>query len=224
MEEDNIKWENMGWHAQDANMVSSLNEKTYKSLYEELLDKCNPINFMDTALFHAANSIYASLKKLPQEYGIEVEDMPIEPTKEVVSIRNRAIRELEIHIQTNKKVSELLQLFDPQIYIDMEPYDEVRVQQAYDFYQKVQQYSDDILALEEIERLASEFISRRRAEIEEYHQSVNRKKVEEQEIEKQKKIQEQIELEKNNTRVERIIGISFIVMILLCTLAAITSK
>lgn len=224
MEEDNIKWENIGWHPQDANMNFSLDEKTYNSLYEELIDKCNPTIFIDTDRFYAANSIYAILKKMPQEYGFDEDDIPILPTDVIVSIRNRAIRELDIHIQTRKKVAELMMFFDPQTYINMQPYDEERVRQAYDFNKKVQQHCDDILALEDIELSASDFIAKRRDEIKEQKRKDDIKRIEEQELIEQKKSEEQKEVEEANKREERVSLILFGVLVIFCIIAAITSK
>lgn len=154
-EDDNIQFEQMpdlDWgKVQKPKPVKEI-EKEYDSLYDELLDKCNPSKFkielVGLERFNSANEIYAKLKS----GGSNI------PEAVLIALRNQAMSELQIHISTKKKFSYLKSFFDPEIYINRTPYDGQRVSEAGTWYDLLLKNADDILALEKLELDADEFI------------------------------------------------------------------
>lgn len=154
-EDDNIQFEQMpdlDWgKVQKPNPVKEI-EKEYDSLYDELLEKCNPSNFkielVGLERFNSANEIYAQLKS----GGSNI------PEAVLIALRNQAMCELQIHISTKKKFNYLKSFFDPEIYINRTPYDVQRVSEAGTWYDLLLKNADDILALEKLELDADEFI------------------------------------------------------------------
>lgn len=155
-------------------------EKEYDSLREELLDKCHPNNFIlyltsDKEKFEIANEIY----------GVLMNNNSL-TDDELVSLRNRAISELGIHISTKKLYNKLVDYFSPEIYTSIIPYNEERVSKAGYYYAKILDAKNDILALENIEKEASDFIAKRNYEIELQKDIEKRKRIEVLERERKK--------------------------------------
>ena len=120
-------------------------EKEYDSLFEELLDKCNPSKFNIESFglerFNAANEIFAQLKSLGNNIA----------EKELTLLRDKAIDELGIQISTNKKFGDLKSFLDPEQYINRQPYDKELVATAGGLYNQLLANRNDIRALETLE-------------------------------------------------------------------------
>lgn len=212
-EDDNIKWEDMNFDGMEQHSAPT-EEKVYAFLCMELEDKCCPKHFLDTTMFDSANSIYAELKKIERGYEF-YSDIP---EKSLIPIRDRAIHELGIRIQTKSKVDYLMQYFAPEIYMSMNPYPEERIRQANDYRKRVLQNSEDILALEAIESEASEFIAKRDEEIKQEKE----KQEKEKQVEQQKKELEQEEERRREFRDAGIIAVVILAIMLLGIILAIT--
>ena len=128
-------------------------EKEYDSLYDELLEKCNPRRFdiesFGLSKFNIANEIYSQLldcKAISETMGKQ------EVSEDALKVlRNRAIDELSIHISTTKKYNELKDFLDPKQYINRQPYDKELVAKTADLYNQLLNNKNDIRALEELE-------------------------------------------------------------------------
>ena len=110
----------------------------------ELLDKCNPKNFMepyDKKKVDAANLIYKALLESKPSYGCY-------SNQEIRNIKDQAVRELGISI-SNSLYRKLINYCDPKRF--MEPYDFEAVQVANEFYSLVEKSKDDIVELEELQ-------------------------------------------------------------------------
>lgn len=130
-------------------------EKRYESLYEELMEKCHPNNFMDPydkEKVDIANKIYAELRKNP--YAIDYE---------LKELRLSAVQGLGIHLSTQKLYEYLMQYCDPQLYTSREPYDAELVSQANTLYAQIHEHKDDIFELEKIKEQAKTLIDRETA-------------------------------------------------------------
>ena len=151
-EEERIQFEQIfddGWTRnnqgnENPSTQSSLAEdKEYDSLYDELVDKCNPINFNIESVgierFNIANEIYAQVLNNH------------ESEEDLVYLRNRAMDELGIHISTSKVFNRLKEFLDPQNYMNRHPYDVDLVRNAGTQYDKLIRNRDDIRALSELE-------------------------------------------------------------------------
>lgn len=152
--EGNIKWEEISKVMRDGKNPSGTQEaieahkishsETYESLYMELLDKCNPKNFMepyDKKKVDAANLIYKALLESKPSYGCY-------SNQEIRNIKDQAVRELGISI-SNSLYRKLINYCDPKRF--MEPYDFEAVQVANEFYALVEKSKDDIVELEELQ-------------------------------------------------------------------------
>ena len=152
--EGNIKWEEISKVMRDGKNPSGTQEaieahkishsETYESLYMELLDKCNPKNFMepyDKKKVDAANLIYKALLESKPSYGCY-------SNQEIRNIKDQAVRELGISI-SNSLYRKLINYCDPKRF--MEPYDFEAVQVANEFYSLVEKSKDDIVELEELQ-------------------------------------------------------------------------
>ena len=174
-EYDNIEFEEINTGIDFEKMASKSDidfEKEYDSLYDELLEKCHPNNFIlyltsDKEKFEIANEIY----------GVLMNNNSL-TDDELVSLRNRAISELGIHISTKRLYAKLLNYFNPQIYTSIIPYNEERVSKAGYYYAKILKAKNDILSLEDIEKEADEFIKERR--------KLEKEKLEKEKLEAQK--------------------------------------
>ena len=148
---------------------STLKEKEYDSLYEELHEKCNPDMFMHPFVkerFDAATEIYSELRKRCSSKSVSDSDLK--------DLRDKAESELGIHFSTNKLFKHLTEYCSPDIYTKMKPFPTERVKEASRLYAKILQYKDDIHALEEIEQEAESFIQQRVEDIHRYQQEINR--------------------------------------------------
>ncbi|WP_234058519.1 hypothetical protein [Parabacteroides distasonis] len=152
--EENINWEEISKVMREGKKSSEAgsgadsskiqHSKIYDSLYEELLDKCNPKNFMepyDKKKVDAANLIYKALLESKPSYGCY-------SNQEIRNIKDQAVRELGISI-SNSLYRKLINYCDPKRF--MEPYDFEAVQVANEFYSLVEKSKDDIVELEELQ-------------------------------------------------------------------------
>ena len=150
-EEENIRWEEISKVMREGKISSEAgngsdsskiqHSKIYDSLYEELLDKCNPKKFMepyDKKKVDAANLIYKALLESKPSYGCY-------SNQEIRNIKDQAVRELGISI-SNSLYRKLINYCDPKRF--MEPYDFEAVQVANEFYALVEKNKDDIVELE----------------------------------------------------------------------------
>lgn len=149
MEEDNIIFETMPdfgglkINETDVRQIHE-NEKEYDSLYDELMDKCNPKKFSIKTFgyekFNDANLIYSQILSLKSA-----------PETDLITIRNLAIEKLCIHISTKKKYNELEEYLDPDQYVDNEDYNAELVSTVGMIYAEILSSQYDIRLLEEIE-------------------------------------------------------------------------
>ena len=112
----------------------------YSHLYEELVNKCNPSNYMnpyDPKKVEISNSIYSQLKENQNNIS------------ELIKLRNRAIKELNIKFSAKELFEKLSLIFNPSNYID-ENYDATKLYAANKIYAQIQDYKDNIIELERI--------------------------------------------------------------------------
>lgn len=160
-EQDDIQFEQMpdldwSWGSkQEAQTI----EKEYDSLYDELIDKCSPSRFPIESVglkkFNIANGIYAQLlecKRIAESMG---KNMVSDDSLKI--LRDRAIDELGIHISTRKLFTKLKSVFDPNQFINRQPYDKGIVEKAGRWYALLLKSEDDIRALERIEQDSEAF-------------------------------------------------------------------
>lgn len=149
MEEDNIIFETMPDFRDiklggDNIQQTYEDEKEYDSLYDELMDKCNPkkfnIEYFGFDKFDEANYIWSELKK---EYTSK---------ESLILLRNRAIQKLGVHISTKKKLNELKEYLNPDVYIDDDNYDRDLISKVGKVYEEILSAKNDIILLEEIEK------------------------------------------------------------------------
>lgn len=142
-EQDNIKFDqvtSLNWGS--AGVKEKRNtEKEYDSLYDELLDKCNPSGFKGTQKFYIANEIFSKLSN----NGIGISD------DELLKLRDKAIDGLDIHISTAKKFDYLSKVLNPDNFIKIKPYNCELVANAGRIYDSIIQNRYDIRELECIE-------------------------------------------------------------------------
>ena len=147
--EDNIqfdpmpKWGDMFASNDEMSKKEKHVEKEYDSLYDELIDKCDPGKYKDEEKerYDVANDIYGQLKQGGQLISNHA----------LCYLRNRAIDELGIHISTSKLYNELKSLIDPDNFIKIEPYNKGLVEKAKMVYDQLKANKDDIRALEQLE-------------------------------------------------------------------------
>ena len=111
-----------------------------KYLLNELLDKCNPQNFMNPYNYEKvkiANELYPLLQKCDGN-----------DNDELVEIRKEAISKLGIILSTSTIFEELCKTCNPQQF--MNPYNPDKVAKANELYSRVLQNKTDIDALENI--------------------------------------------------------------------------
>ena len=116
-------------------------EKEYVSLYEELVDKCHPQNFLcpyNPQKVEIANDLFSEILQYKQSEEL------------LKKVRNKAIQLLHITFSTKKLLNKLLQYCHPALY--MAPYNHDNVALANKFYSKILDSNNDIIALEQIER------------------------------------------------------------------------
>lgn len=159
--EENIQFDTMpdfGGMFKGAKQDEWVDDKVYDSLYEELMEKCHPNRFIgverfDSDQFNKANHIFA-----------ELQTMKGQPDDNLIELRNRAMDELGIHISTKKKFEYLKQYLSPEVYTNMQPYDAERVAESGKWYSLLLQQRNDIIALEQLELQAMDFISKKKSE------------------------------------------------------------
>lgn len=189
---------------------SKSEEKHYESLYEELLEKCNPNNFMqpyDKEKVDTANTIFAELRNDPNATDYDLKE-----------IRLKAVQKLGIHISTQKILDYLTKYCDPKRYTDRDPYDAELVFQANALYSQILDNKDDIFELEKIEILARPLIdseNERKRQIER----------EQEEIERQKKLKEEEEKEEKKKALtkfhrEQFLGLLYPIILILLIICA----
>lgn len=111
-----------------------------KYLLNELLDKCNPQNFMNPYNYEKvkiANELYPRLQKCDGN-----------DNDELIEIRKEAISKLGIILSTSTIFEELCKTCNPQQF--MNPYNPDKVAKANELYSRVLQNKTDIDALENI--------------------------------------------------------------------------
>lgn len=116
--------------------------KCYSTLYEELKEKCNPINFMnpyDAEKINISNDIFSKL------------DSCAKNIYQLIQLRNRAIRELGISFSSKEIYEKLSEAYNP-IKYTRENYDSQKLKTANQIYSKIQSKKNDLIGLEEIAR------------------------------------------------------------------------
>ena len=147
--EGNIKWEEISKVMRDGKNPSGTQEaieahKISHSEYMELLDKCNPKNFMepyDKKKVDAAILIYNDLSRIDKTNE-----------KHIRVIRDRATLELGIKVSTDRLYNELIDYCNPQNFLTAVPFQADLLQAANHFYAEVRANKNDI---HELERLSS---------------------------------------------------------------------
>lgn len=150
MEDENIIWSDMSGQSSPANPMQGMNMmprpiepclmKAYKSLYEELKDKCNPQKFMspyNKEMVDMANRLYKRLL-----------DTSESSTTALKEIRGQAMQQLGVQISTKELYQKLLKHCNPENF--MNPYDFEAVQSANEYYALVEEYRNDIGELERL--------------------------------------------------------------------------
>lgn len=192
---------------------SKSEEKQYESLYEELLEKCNPNNFMqpyDKEKVDTANTIFAELRSNPYATDYELKE-----------VRLKAVQKLGVHISTQKILDYLTKYCDPKRYTDRDPYDAELVNQANTLYSQILDNKDDIFELERIEILARPLINsenerRRQREIRQRERMQEAKRIGEERWRKQNE-----EEKKLIKRVWRSIAITITTIIVLALIISV---
>lgn len=121
--------------------------KSYSSLYEELLEKCNPENFMNPYnqdMVQKSNVLYQRiLTSHPDDNNL------------LLSIRNEAHAKLNIMFDTNKLYTFILEKANPKQYIN--PYNPDKLSIANEIYSAAIQNKDNVDLLEGlVERIKRE--------------------------------------------------------------------
>lgn len=160
-EDNNIQFEQMSdldWNWGQAQKHESI-EKEYNSLYEELIDKCSPSRFPIESVglekFNISNDIYAQLLECKRIAELMGKNSVSDDSLRL--LRDRAIDELGVHISTRKLFTKLKSVFDPNQFIDRQPYDKELVEKAGKWYDMLLRSADDIRALERIEQDSESF-------------------------------------------------------------------
>ena len=125
-------------------------EKEYSSLYEELLEKCNPQNFMspyDAEKVKYANELFAELMDYSKEDEEKLRDL-----------RSNATHLLSIKFSSSYIWDFLLSYCNPALYFNLKPYPKEYIDMANEYYNKLLSSKDDILALEKIKEETKELL------------------------------------------------------------------
>ncbi len=112
----------------------------YKYLLEELLEKCNPKNFMnpyDYEKVSISNNLFSQLQVLDKSEN-----------DKLLQISDEAVNKLGIKISTSSIYDELCKMCDPQQFLS--PYDPVKLAKANELYSRIMQNRQNISALAEI--------------------------------------------------------------------------
>ena len=146
---DNINWVEMKPEVGDASKSEGIKlypspiPGNYESLYAELIDKCAPSKYATSfnynyEMLNVANELYAKI--------IEVGSLNHE---ELITLHEKAVKELKIKISTEDLYNTLLKKTEPQRF--MEPYNKDMVKLANEYHHKVLLYADNIEELEKIQ-------------------------------------------------------------------------
>ena len=154
VEEDNIQWEEIskvmsrGKEASEPaakvkpSRPSPALSKTYPNLYEELLDKCDPKNFMepyDQAKVEKSIRVYGDLQKADKK-----------DTNRLREIRDRAMQDLGITVSTDRLYKELIGYCDSRNFRKDGDFPTEVLLVANQFYAQVLANKHDIHALEKL--------------------------------------------------------------------------
>ena len=187
-------------------------EKEYDSLYDELVEKLHPNNWLgvhfNKELFDTANQLYGEL--------VGKEDIGDE---ELIDLRDKAIRKLGIRISTKRLYEKLDQYLNPKVYTDMKPYNGDRVAEASEYYSRLTQSKHDIIALEQLEKDAQSFIIRRMEEEEQAKQAkIEQARIIQEHNAEMKKIHEGEEQSKTTVISIAIAAIIFTMMLIISSI------
>ena len=184
----------------------------YNSLYDELLEKCNPANFYepyDSKKVELANEIYSKVLQNPND----------EVT--LKKLRLRAINELDIKFSTLALFDKLIEICHPRNFGPGQYYDPEKLAKANRIYSEILENADDVVVLEQCEEKAQDIIQviaeRREKELKEEEKRKEaevKKNAEEQEKRNRKK-----ELEGSKDNFKMSILSSFLILVLLCVIA-----
>ena len=211
VEEDNIQWEEIskvmsrGKEASEPTAKVKPSRpspvpKTYPSLYEELLDKCDPKNFMepyDQAKVEKAIRVYGDLQKADKK-----------DTNRLREIRDRAMQDLGITVSTDSLYKELIGYCDSRNFRKDGDFPTEVLLVANQFYAQVLANKHDIHALEKLasQMHADKTLSRY------YEEKKEREEREEKEREEKKR--ERLKRDKEETKVV-LISITIYVIIII---------
>lgn len=123
----------------DLNSLYKL-EYDYSYLYNELECKCNPSNYLhpyDPQKVEISNSIYSQLKENKADFS------------ELIALRNRAIKELNIEFSSKELYDILSQIFNPSNFMN-ENYDAVKLDATNQIYSQILKHKNNIVELERI--------------------------------------------------------------------------
>ena len=184
----------------------------YNSLYDELLEKCNPANFYepyDSKKVELANEIYSKVLQNPND----------EVT--LKKLRLRAINELDIKFSTLALFDKLIEICHPRNFGPGQYYDAEKLAKANRIYSEILENADDVVVLEQCKEKAQDIIQviaeRREKELKEEEKRKEaevKKNAEEQEKRNRKK-----ELEGSKDNFKMSILSSFLILVLLCVIA-----
>ena len=159
-EDDYIIFSEVGINSQ---VSTSINKQpipgNYKDLYDELMQKCNPANFMhpyNKEKIDIANDIYEQITRHKDN------------KEDLILLRKRAMKELSITFSTIKLYNKLTKACNP-VNFTGNSYDSKKLRYANELYSLILENADDIEKLEDLEREASDFIEiaeKRQREIE----------------------------------------------------------
>ena len=154
VEEDNIQWEEIskvmsrGKEAGEPaakvkpSRPSPALFKTYPNLYEELLDKCDPKNFMEPY-------VQAKVEKAIRVYG-DLQKADKKDTNRLREIRDRAMQDLGITVSTDRLYKELIGYCDSRNFRKDGDFPTEVLLVANQFYAQVLANKHDIHALEKL--------------------------------------------------------------------------
>lgn len=115
----------------------------YDSLYDELLDKCNPGKYATQFSYNY------ELLKIANDLYSEIVETGNNNRERLVELRREAVKNLGIKISTEDLYNSLLKQTNPQRF--MNPYNKGLVALANEFHHQTILYADDIEKLEDIE-------------------------------------------------------------------------
>ncbi len=220
VEEDNIQWEEIskvmsrGKEASEPTAKVKPSRpspvpKTYPSLYEELLDKCDPKNFMepyDQAKVEKAIRVYGDLQKADKK-----------DTNRLREIRDRAMRDLGITVSTDRLYKELIGYCDSRNFRKDGDFPTEVLLVANQFYAQVLANKHDIHALE---KLASQMYADKTLSLY-YEEKKAREEKRKKEAEEWKRLDEEVQKRKEKIRSDEQIAFMVISSIAVAIVVAI---